>query len=497
MYGAKVRLRYAGFVSFLSMLFSVLTGLAFTTIVTRKLTPTDFGLWQVISVTIAYFAVITNIVGYWTPRFIARGENVAKSSLVYNTAAGVAATLAYILVSYGISGSLELNLFYFILFAPQVFLCYISMALEGVNKGYAPQHVGYSFMIFEVVKVVVAYILVAVTKQSLAGAIISVMLAQLSRVVYLLAVSRQIIGEGKLLKEHLIRFTKLAWIPLYCNLAGYINTLDVYMVVYFAKTTLPVALFRVAFTLSSIISYSASFSSALYPRILAHKSSKDIEETLKLTLMFAIPMSLGLITLANPLLCIFGVKYLQARQVLVALVPALLAASFSRVFETVILGAEEVDLNKKAGFKEYLKSNLFILPTAQYLVYGAYLAVLAALLATGPADIALTWSTVFTLSKAALAAWEYTYSRKLVKYSIPVISLAKYCIAGATMSAVLLALGAHKIVEVKIATLMLKFTPYVGIGAATYFAVLSAIDNYTRDLIKKSIKLFLSPHHSP
>ena len=490
MYGAKVRLRYAGFVSFFSMLFSVLTGLAFTTIVTRKLTPTDFGFWQVISVTVAYFAVVTNIVGYWTPRFIARGENVAKSSIFFNATTGIAATLLYILLSYAIAESAELEFYYFLLFAPQVILSYLSIALEGVNRGYAPQHVGYSFILFEVTKVAAAYILIVHIKQRLAGALLAVMIAQAARLVYLLAVTYPLIKEGQLKKEHLIRFTKLSWIPIYCNLAGFINTIDVYIITFFAKSTLPVALFRVAYILSVMVFYSSAFASALYPRVLAKKESRDIEETLKLTLMFAVPMSIGLIVLAKPLLSVFGVKYTVAYKTVIVLTIASFIASISRIFETVILGTEQVDLNKTAGIKEYIKSNLFLLPTVQYIVYIGYLATLpVALIAAGREDIVLTWSTVYTASRIVLATWEYKYSQKLIKYRIPYRQTAKYLAASLLIAATLILLNAHNTVEIQIAALLPKLAVYITLGALTYFTVLLAIDSYTREIAKKALQL--------
>lgn len=326
-------------------------------------------------------------------------------------------------------------------------------------------------------------------KQSLVGAILAVIAAQLSKVLYLLIVTLPLVKEGSLKLEHIVRFTKLAWIPLYCNIASYVNTLDVYIIVYFTQTTLPVALFRVAFILSSIVFYSASFSSALYPRILAKKAGKDVEETLRLTLMFAIPMTTGLIVLAKPVLCIFGVKYLAAYELLIILTAVFLILSTSRVFETVILGAEEVDLNKKARFKEYLKSNLFLLPTVQYLVHGAYLLLLAVVMALKPLDAALAWSIVFAASKIALTLWEYTYSKKLVEFKLPFKSIAKYLLASTVMVAVLLALKADKVIEVKIFTLMLKLTPYLFIGIVVYFAVLLAIDKYSRELLKGTLNL--------
>ena len=489
MYGAKVRLRYAGFVSFLSMLFSVLTGLAFTTIITRKLTPCDFGLWQIISITIAYLSIITNVVYYWAPRFIARGENVAKSSLVYNLVTGIAATIIYIFLSLFISSTLQLEFYYFLFFSPQVFLVYVSMALEGVNRGCAPQHVGYSFMIFELIKVISAYALVVAIKQRLIGAFLSVMLAQLSKVIYLLVVTYPIVKEGVLRKEHLVRFTKLSWIPFYYNLANLMGMLDVYVVTFFAGSTIPVAMFRVAHALSSVILYSTSFSSALYPRVLAKKEKRDIEETIKLSTMFVFPMTAGLIVMAKPLLCIFGVKYLPAYNILLALSATFLVFSFTQIFEAVILGAEEVDLNKKAGFKEYLKSKLFILPTVKYIFHGAYLVLLTVLLAVKAFEVTLTWAITYGLSKILLTVWEYFYSKKIIKYKFLSSSALKYLAASIAMALVLNSLGAGEIIETKIALLLPKVAFYISIGASLYLTLVLLIDEYARNLVKRALSL--------
>ena len=489
MFGAKVRLRYAGFVSFSSMLFSVLTGLAFTIIVTRKLSSLDFGLWQVISITVAYFVMTINIVRYWAPRFIARGENVARSTLIFSLATGMLATAGYIVLSNFLCQSLRLDFFYFLVFSPHVFLSYVSVALEGVSQGYAPQYIGYSFLLFETIKVAAAYLIVVIGGWRLLGALVAVMVAQLAKMVYLIAATFPMVRESSFEFEHVKRYLRLAWIPLYYQLTEFIGAVDVYIVVYFAGSTLPVAMFRVAQVLATTVLYSSAFSQALYPRILAKKSSGDIEETLRLTFMFAFPMSVGLVVMAPSLLCIFGVKYLSASAVLPVMAFALFLASLTRVLEVVILGTEEVDAREKASFSEYLKSRLFVFPTAKSLFQCVYLAILVVFLVLRLADIALLWAAAFALGKALFLAWEYVYSKKIIDYRVPLGSAFKYLSASLVMGVVLFLLGAGSVIEVRIMDLIPKLLVYIALGAAVYFVLVLAVDNYARGLAFRAWRL--------
>ena len=474
------------------MLFSVLTGLAFTIIITRKLPPADFGFWQVISITAVYFILTVDIVKYWAPRFIARGNNVAKSSLVFSTGLGILASLGYITFSYILCNTLSLEFFYFLVFSPQVFLSYISMTLEGVSQGYAPQYLGYSSTLFEIVKVTVAYLAIITWNQWLLDALIAVMLAQLAKAVYLLAVTWPVVREGCFELEHVKHFIKFSWIPLYYHLTDFISVADVYIVVYFAKSTIPVAVFRVAQVLAQTVFYSSAFSQALYPRILAKKSGVDVEETLRLTFMFAFPICAGLLVMAPSLLCIFGVKYLVAVHVLLVMAPALFLASLAGVLEIVIIGSEEVDSRKEAGFREYLKSRLFLLPTVKSIFQCVYLAILASLLILRIFDAALAWAFAYALGQMLFLLWECWYSKKTIEFRFPLRSALKYFLASVVMGVVLFYLGAGNIIIVKIFELLPRLFKYIVLGATIYFAIVLALDQYARSLVVKAIKFILN-----
>ena len=60
---------------------SVFTGLIFTLMITRSLSPTEFGTWGLITSVIAYLLISESLISYWNVRQIARGDPVGRTSL--------------------------------------------------------------------------------------------------------------------------------------------------------------------------------------------------------------------------------------------------------------------------------------------------------------------------------------------------------------------------------------------------------------------------------
>lgn len=76
-----IRLRYTGLVAFTSQVFSVFTGLAFLTMLTRNVTIEHYGVWAYIMLIISYITFPNCLINYWATRYTARGLKVAKTSL--------------------------------------------------------------------------------------------------------------------------------------------------------------------------------------------------------------------------------------------------------------------------------------------------------------------------------------------------------------------------------------------------------------------------------
>ena len=79
---SKIRVTYSGLISFIIGLASLGTGLIFTLIVTRRLTPEEFGTWGLIGALTTYVIVIEPIISTWAIRETARGEKSGKTALL-------------------------------------------------------------------------------------------------------------------------------------------------------------------------------------------------------------------------------------------------------------------------------------------------------------------------------------------------------------------------------------------------------------------------------
>jgi len=78
----NIRVTYSGLIAFAVSMTSVLTGITFTLIVTRKLSVEEFGIWSIVGSMTTYFMIVEPIVSFWSTRQIARGEEVGKTSLI-------------------------------------------------------------------------------------------------------------------------------------------------------------------------------------------------------------------------------------------------------------------------------------------------------------------------------------------------------------------------------------------------------------------------------
>ena len=80
---SNIRVTYSGFISLGTKFSSIITGLVFTLIVTRTLSPEEFGTWALIGSLIIYAIIINPIISYWTTRETARGIESGKTSIIF------------------------------------------------------------------------------------------------------------------------------------------------------------------------------------------------------------------------------------------------------------------------------------------------------------------------------------------------------------------------------------------------------------------------------
>ncbi|MEM3951976.1 MAG: hypothetical protein QXP74_01005, partial [Nitrososphaerota archaeon] len=95
---SSLKLKLPGAVYFISNIYSLFTGLAFTVIVTRSLTVSEFGFWTMISQYLAYTAIpLLSIASFWIVRYVARGlKQAIKSGLLFGLVFSLVSLLMYL-----------------------------------------------------------------------------------------------------------------------------------------------------------------------------------------------------------------------------------------------------------------------------------------------------------------------------------------------------------------------------------------------------------------
>jgi len=479
----KVRLRYAGLIMFMSRLFSAATGVIFTIMVTRSTSTGEFGVWSNLFDVLSYFIIMATIIPFWTTRFTAREyEGSAKTGFIANVFMSIIFAFFFIVLVPTIMSALNIPSDYTILYtiaSIQILETYTLSALEAVLYAKQPQMIGYGSLIFEICRITIGFAFIIQLKLGLVGAISSMIISYILQLAFyftLLANEFKVVIQWTYLKEWL----KASPINLY-NLAGskIADFVLIFLFVYGGE--LARGYYGAAITIASIISYSSSLAFALYPRLLSESNIEDVSISLKMVMMFAIPMTVGVIVLSDSYLAILKLVYAEARPVLLLLAINVLFSSTSGVFSAIISGTERIDAKAKIAFRELTKSRIFLLFTLPYIQSAITLPTTFFVLtsvAKTPLEAAIYLALIILLANSAMLIATYAIARKCLVFNFPWKSVSKYTLASAAMATVLLVIP-HP-------TTLSKTAAFTLLGATIYLAILMFIDKETK-LLAKSI----------
>ena len=97
---SDIRVTYTGLISLIGGIISIFTGVIFTLIITRSVTPEEYGTWGLIVGLITYVSLIGPIVSYWSTRDTARNIQSGKTAVLSSILLSIGAISIYILISY-------------------------------------------------------------------------------------------------------------------------------------------------------------------------------------------------------------------------------------------------------------------------------------------------------------------------------------------------------------------------------------------------------------
>jgi O-antigen/teichoic acid export membrane protein len=375
---SRVRLRLSGAVAFASNIVGYLTGLIFTVFITRRLSEGDFGVWALIGTFIGYSLTPFNLLTSWITRDAARGKKILGSAAALFALLTPLSILIYILVALRAAAALNYESSLMLL-GLTILIPHILLALAAaVQSGYAPQNLGVAGIIFELSKLVIAFLLVLILKLGLAGALLTLSISYLIQAVFLLWKSAPLF-QKEVRGEVVVKWLKGAPINLLSVLSGVIGATDIVVIgVLFGAVA--AGYWQAALAASALVTSTQALMIGLGPRLISGGSQKDLDTALNFGMMLTIPACFGFIVLARDILWILRPTYAEAWAVACILAVRGLIGIFGGIGSTAIAARDEFDKRDDISVRDFFGSRIFLLNKIGLTLTSLYIAAVASTL---------------------------------------------------------------------------------------------------------------------
>jgi len=481
-----IRLQYSGFLVFTANMLTVVTGLLFQVMIsaaTLPQHPREYDIWFNVNDLIPYFTLMASVFPFWVLRFVARDkEGAAKTGVMTNLSISLAVTVIYLLLVPVITSLLGVEANYlpiYFVISIQIIELYLLPMLEACLQAKIPHTVGYGLFIQEIGRVAFGYLLIVQLQQGVLGAVIAIAATFSVKIAfYLKLVAPEL--KVKVKWEYVKEWLKGSVANIY-NVAGnYIaNYVFIMLFTYVAGAR---GIYGAAALIATVITFSSSLAFAMYPKLLAEKKSEDITTSLKMVLMFAIPMTVGAVALADSymILIVTDLTFKNYGSVLVVTALDYFVFTLSTFFTSVLYGLETVDETSKISFKKLVRSRLFLafslpylhsaisIPTTFFVLrnYGQGVA----------SQAALYVSIINGVARLLMFIILLVLISRMTRIEIPWRNIAKYLSASAVMAAFLFAIP-----HPERRYLILSVT---GVAGVIYLSALLVIDKEARALAR-------------
>jgi len=486
---SDIRVKYSGLIALAVGLGSVVTGMLFFLIITRRLSPEELGIWSLIGSVLLYFVISENLISFWSIRQIARKKEVGKTAITSSLILSLGLVPVYIIYVLAIAETSDVDkgiLMFGVLLLPAF---YISKSLNKINTAHRPQITSYGLIIFESIKTPIALAFVVFYDLGVQGVIITVLLAYFVRIAIQLYFAKSKL-KNKFSWDVLKNWITNSWISFYEMAPRFIKKIDVVIFLLITNSVLGLAYYHVSLVIAKLILNSSLVSQGLYPKLLADGPSQHIKEIFTLSMYFAIPLLAISIIFSKPALFALNPLYEGIEIIVILLsIHAFLSVPNS-IFQKVIKGTEKVDANENPKFKDLIKSDLFSISTARVIKNVIYLGLLVGglLILTLNSDLELVtwWAIVGILSEIPLVIFWWNKINQQHKFSFPTKEISKYSLATIVFVLVYF-ITSNFIINYKIS--IYEFLPGLFIQliicVSIYIAITYLIDKKTRNIVSK------------
>ena len=487
---SEIRVTFSGLISFVVGIGSLITGLIFTLIVTRRLTPEEFGEWGLIGALTGYVLMFSPLISYWNTREVARGVDSGRTALQSSMLFSFGAIIVYLIIAKLVGSSVGID--FFVLFLALIIIPveFIKYSLTSITLGFKPQAAEYGLLSFEITKIPIGLALIYFLDMGIEGVIITTTLASLSSITILLIVARHKI-QGKFQIKYVKRWAKLVWLPLYPKISSVFERSDVTAFTIISGSLTGLAYWTAANSISHLVNHSAKINRALYPKLLSGGKKEFFQENFIRVLYFAFPLTAMTIIFARPGLFLLNPLYEVAVIVVFTLIPLTFLRTMQNVFSQALSGIEKVDTFEDSTFMDYVKSKLFVLPTLVNIQRGISLLSLVVLLfilvqyGSTELELVIAWGIISSITQLPFTIYLGFLVHREFHPKLNYNTMIKYLVATVIVFLIIYVLmNEFLIYEKEIFVFLPNFLPFLIGSGVGYLGLTYLIDPKTRKLVK-------------
>ena len=482
----EIRVQYSGLIIFAAQIVSIATGLAFNLLLTRNISKEEFGTWTNIFDLTSYFTILGGVFPFWAVRFMARGrEGVTKTVVSSNFVASAVAAGLYLVLVFPLTAALGVSpalIILYVLASVQIVNVHLIGALESILRAKKPQVIGVGLLISEGVKVTLAYVIAVALGQILLGAMLGFLIGGILQTLYylkLLSLDLRHPIQWAYVKE----WTKGSAASIFGVVGSQLSSYIFILLFVYGGHGAARADYQAAATFAAVIGYASSLALALYPKLIAKGCFEEVSASLRLILLFALPMTFLTTVMSSSLLTILDVSYSSASPVLVVLAIDALVVVLLGFYQFVFMGTEKLDEEATIHLGTLVRSKIFKVHALPYLHAAISLPLVFYILTSLPSDswqLAFYVAEVILFTHIILLALVYAWTIRACRVTFPWFSLGKYLFASG-VAVVVLFLLPHP-------TTVILTLSMLAAGILIYAAIIVAIDRYTRELVIETVR---------
>ena len=492
---SNIRVTYSGLIGLFISFVTTIIGMIFVLITTRQLSEIELGTWGLIGSLMSYVLIIEPIISYWTTRETARGIKSQKTAIFSSSGFSIVGTIIYLIIVFCIGNQTNVDINYLYFAAILIPLTFINRTLTAINLGWKPQAESYSILGLDLAKTTVAILLVYILQLGLEGVIISLFIAHIVSIGILFLKAKEKIS-GKIKKEHLKKWIKFSWVPVYIKFSLLV-VFDVLIFSIMVGSVVGIAYWTVSMVIANLSRITNQLSRAVYPKLLEGGKKEHLQENIVRIMYFLLPICAVSITFARPGLFALNPIYEHIWMIVIFLTMKAFLRIIGKSLTQGLEGIEKVDYNENSTFLNYAKSTLFKIPTIRLIQRIIYLSSLTIMLIfmidSGSSELELVvyWSAIAMIVEIPFTISFLLMVRKKFPLNVDWKSISKYLMSAIIVFTIIYLLMEEFLVYNES---IFEFLPQVIIflimGTTFYLSLTYAIDKRTRVLISKIVKEF-------